>query len=156
LENYKTVCAQVRAGRATKRDLLIAASNPPPTPAVLRPLLQLAAKIPPHTGGALKDLAPERGPGGGGGWKGNVRLDITAAGFYVSGRLANVNHRRTAAVELLAPEYLALVYVPSPWGTAKAARAVVAKVLDRSHAAVDAMVKQARVTEALEGQPRTP
>jgi hypothetical protein len=27
LENYKTVCAQVRAGRATKRDLLIAASN---------------------------------------------------------------------------------------------------------------------------------
>jgi hypothetical protein len=150
LENYKAVCAQVRAGRATKRDLLSAASNPPPTPAVLRPLLQLAAKIPPHTGDALKDLAPERGPGAGGGWKGNIRLDVTAAGLYASGRLASVNHRRTAAVELLAPEYLDLTYLASPWGVAKAAKSVAAKVLNRSRTAVDAMVKRARVTEATE------
>ena len=151
LQEYKRVRAEMRAGRATKRDLLSAASNPPPTPAVLRPLLQLAAKIPPRTGGALKDLAPERGPGAGGGWLGNVRVNVTVAGFYASGRFANVQCSRTSTVELLAPERLTALYASgSRGGPAEVAKAVAGAILDRSRAAVESMVDQARTAESLD------
>ena len=147
LERYKLVYAQVRAGKLSQRDL-IAACRPPAQPAELGPLKLLAAAIPPRTGGALKDLAAERGPRAGGGWLGNVRLKVTVAGFWANGRSAVVNCTRTVNAELLAPDYLSVLYAAGPRsGPAAAAKAVVGAILKRSRQALESMVANARAAD---------
>jgi hypothetical protein len=82
---------------------------------------------------------------------GNVRVNVTVAGFYASGRFANVQCSRTSTVELLAPERLTALYASgSRGGPAEVAKAVAGAILDRSRAAVESMVDQARTAESLD------
>jgi hypothetical protein len=151
LEEHKRAVTEARAAHLNGRNFanhVASTGLPPKAPAKLRLLLRLAAAIPPHTDGALKDLAPERGPGAGGGWLGNVKLTVAVAGFLASCRFANVHRTRALEVELLAPEHLAVLYGTGPrGGPAAAAKAVVGVILKRSPQAVEAMLAQARAAE---------
>jgi hypothetical protein len=125
-----------------------AASQPQTLPADLASLQRLAKAILPRTGGALKDLGAERGRNAGGGWIGNITVRVTIAGFYGSGRSAMVNCTRTVEVELLAPERLTVLYAAGPrGGPAEVAKTVAGAILERSRAAVEAMLDQARTAE---------
>jgi hypothetical protein len=152
-ENLRRVVAKARADCLNPRDFgaVVGAAGTPKMPAKFRPLIELAHAILPYTAGAVKDIAPERGPKGGqkgDGWRGSITVSISAAGMCAGSLNAKANHTRTVEIELLAPERLTVLYATGPrGGPAEAAKTMVAEILGRSRATMEAMVSQARSAE---------
>lgn len=148
-EDMRRVVANARAARLNPRDFaaVVSAAGTPELPSKCRPLVELARMIPPYTGGAVKDMAPERGPSAGV-WRGSITVEFYVAGYFAGARSPVANHTHTVEVELLASKYLSVLYATGPRsGPAEAAKKMVATLLERSRAAVEAMVGQARAAE---------
>lgn len=148
-EHMRSVVGMARAARATPRDFAasVSAAGAPALPPKCRHLVDLARAILRCSSGPLKDIGPERGPKAGT-WRGSITINFSIAGVFAGGRGAMANHTRTVEVELLAPERLTVLYATGPrGGPAEAAKTMVAAILGRSRAAVEAMVSQVRSTE---------
>jgi hypothetical protein len=120
-------------------------SEPFPNPQVeLRSALKAAKILPPWA--PLKNLRPERGAGAGG-WAGNTRVEVLVAGQPVARKRPLADQTRSVVVDLLAPEWLDILYKNGP---RKAALAVGAKVVGRSPAQVEHLIDAVRAGEANE------
>jgi hypothetical protein len=137
----KATLAKGLNGRDLTEEVWRLSGPGPMPPAELRPVLALANILP---RGALKVLGRERGKGAGG-WAGNTRVTVLVGGSHVCGKRAVVDQTRHVVVDLLAPEWLDVLYGSGRRaGAREAAKAVTADIVGRSRAGVENLTNAAR------------
>lgn len=140
---------RVKDAFATKEELVAALSDSrPKLPIELRPAIKDLGRVL-RGCGSLKNLKPQRGPGSGG-WEGNVRVDLLAAGRCVATKFAIVDEAKRVVVDVLDPEWLGILYGRgSRAGSRETAKAIAAKIVDRSRAQVENLCANVRASDAI-------